>query len=55
MAAAALVALLVTYPYETLTLVTLVYLGFIPISYGRYQRNLRQPTVGVATTPEPAA
>ena len=54
-AAAALVALLVTYPYETLTLVTLVYLGFIPISYGRYQRNLRQPTVGVATTPEPAA
>jgi CDP-diacylglycerol--serine O-phosphatidyltransferase len=54
-AAAALVALLVTYPYETLTLVTLVYLGFIPISYGRYQRNLRQPAVAVATTPEPAA
>ena len=43
-AAAALVALLVTYPYETLTLVTVVYLGFIPVSYRRYQQHLAQPT-----------
>jgi CDP-diacylglycerol---serine O-phosphatidyltransferase len=54
-AAAALVALLVTYPYETLALVTLVYLSFIPISYGRYQQHLRQPTVGAAPAAEPAA
>jgi CDP-diacylglycerol---serine O-phosphatidyltransferase len=47
-AAAALVALLVTYPYETLTLVTIVYLGVIPVSYQRYQQHLRQPA------PEPA-
>jgi CDP-diacylglycerol--serine O-phosphatidyltransferase len=40
---AALVALLVTYPYGTLTLVTLLYLGTIPISYGRYQQKLREP------------
>jgi CDP-diacylglycerol---serine O-phosphatidyltransferase len=43
-AAAALVALLVTYPYETLTLVTVVYLGFIPVSYRRYQQHVRQAT-----------
>jgi len=44
-AAAALVALLVTYPYETLTLVTVVYLGFVPVSYRRYQQHLAQPTL----------
>ncbi len=42
-AAAALVALLVTYPYETLALVSVIYLGFIPVSYRRYQQNLRNP------------
>ena len=44
-AAAALVALLVTYPYETLTLVTVVYLGLVPVSYRRYQQHLAQPTL----------
>jgi len=42
-AAAALVALLVTYPYGTLTLVTLVYLGLIPVSYRRFERKLQEP------------
>jgi CDP-diacylglycerol---serine O-phosphatidyltransferase len=51
-AAAALVALLVTYPYETLALVSIVYLGFIPVSYRRYQQNLRQPAPEMATAPE---
>ncbi len=50
-AAAALVALLVTYPYETLTLITVVYLALIPISYRRYQQHLQQP-VPEATAPE---
>jgi CDP-diacylglycerol--serine O-phosphatidyltransferase len=40
---AALVALLVTYPYETLTLVTLIYLGLIPLSYRRFQEKLHEP------------
>jgi len=53
-AAAALVALLVTYPYETLTLVTVVYLGFIPVSYRRYQQHLAQPTLeGAAASAGP--
>jgi CDP-diacylglycerol--serine O-phosphatidyltransferase len=42
-AAAALVALLVTYPYGTLTLVTLVYLGLIPVSYRRFEQRLQEP------------
>jgi CDP-diacylglycerol---serine O-phosphatidyltransferase len=50
-AAAALVALLVTYPYETLTLITVVYLALIPVSYRRYQQHLQQP-VPEATAPE---
>jgi CDP-diacylglycerol---serine O-phosphatidyltransferase len=40
---AALVALLVTYPYGTLTLVTLIYLACIPLSYNRYQQKLQDP------------
>ena len=40
---AAMVALLVTYPYGTLTLVTLLYLAAIPISYGRFQHKLQEP------------
>ena len=46
---AALVALLVTYPYGTLTLVTLFYLAAIPISYRRYQLKLQEPA------PQPTA
>jgi CDP-diacylglycerol--serine O-phosphatidyltransferase len=44
-AAAAAVALLVTYPYGTLTLVTLLYLATIPISYSRFERKLYEPNV----------
>ena len=47
--AAALVALLVTYPYGTLTLVTLLYLAAIPISYRRFQQKLQEPA------PQPSA
>jgi CDP-diacylglycerol---serine O-phosphatidyltransferase len=54
-AAAALVALLVTYPYETLTLVTVAYLGSIPVSYRRYQQHLRQPAAELAPVPQAAA
>jgi len=46
---AALVALLVTYPYGTLALVTVLYLATIPISYKRFQLNLQQPA------PQPSA
>ena len=42
-------ALLVTYPYGTLTLVTLLYLAAIPISYRRYQMKLQEPV------PQPTA
>jgi CDP-diacylglycerol--serine O-phosphatidyltransferase len=41
--AAAGVALLVTYPYGTLAIVTLAYLGTIPISYRRFERKLYEP------------
>jgi len=54
-AAAALVALLVTYPYETLALVSIIYLGIIPVSYRRYQQNLRQPAPEMAAAPEAVA
>jgi CDP-diacylglycerol---serine O-phosphatidyltransferase len=40
---AALVALLVTYPYGTLTLVTLLYLAAIPVSYRRFEQKLQEP------------
>ena len=40
---AAVVALLVTYPYGTLTLLTLLYLASIPLSYRRFQQRLRDP------------
>jgi CDP-diacylglycerol--serine O-phosphatidyltransferase len=39
--AAAVVAMLVTYPYGTLTVLTLLYLAAVPISYRRFQQNLR--------------
>jgi CDP-alcohol phosphatidyltransferase 2 len=40
-----LVALLVTYPYGTLSVLTLLYLFCIPISYRRFQRKLQEPAV----------
>jgi CDP-diacylglycerol--serine O-phosphatidyltransferase len=50
---AALVALLVTYPYGTLTVGTLAYLFSLPFSYRLYQLKLQEPaplaTGGVAT------
>ncbi len=42
-AAAAVVALLLTYPYGTLTVVTLIYLAALPFSWMRYQRRLSEP------------
>ena len=53
---AALVALLVTYPYGTLTLLTLIYLACVPLSYRRFQQRLQDPVMqqypptGTATT-----
>jgi CDP-diacylglycerol---serine O-phosphatidyltransferase len=41
-AVAALIGLLVTYPYGTLTLVTLGYLATIPFSYRRFQHHQRE-------------
>jgi CDP-diacylglycerol---serine O-phosphatidyltransferase len=41
-AAAALVGLLVTYPYGTLTVLTLAYLAMIPLSYRRFHRLQRE-------------
>jgi CDP-diacylglycerol--serine O-phosphatidyltransferase len=38
---AALVGLLVTYPYGTLTVVTLLYLAVIPLSYRRFGHDKR--------------
>jgi CDP-diacylglycerol--serine O-phosphatidyltransferase len=46
--AAALVALLLTYPYGTLTVATLLYLATIPISYGRFERKLNEPVLQTA-------
>jgi len=40
---AALVALLVTYPYGTLTLVSVLYLASIPVSYRQFQNKLGEP------------
>jgi CDP-diacylglycerol--serine O-phosphatidyltransferase len=52
-AVAALAALLLTYPYETLTLVTLLYLAAVPLSYRRFQRKLREPSQQAVAAPEP--
>jgi CDP-diacylglycerol---serine O-phosphatidyltransferase len=41
--AAAVVALLLTYPYGTLTVGTLLYLATIPLSYLRFERRLYEP------------
>jgi CDP-diacylglycerol--serine O-phosphatidyltransferase len=44
--AAALVALLVTYPYGTLTLLTILYLISIPFSYRQFELKLHEPAAG---------
>lgn len=49
-AAALLVGFLVTYPYPTLTVVTLLYLAMIPISYRRFQFKQKEWD---ATNPQP--
>ena len=51
-AAAAVVALLLTYPYGTLTVVTLIYLAALPYSWMRYQRRLSEPVAHPAASPE---
>lgn len=51
--AAALVALLVTYPYGTLTVVTLLYLLSIPLSYRRFERKLHEPAAATAEAAGP--
>ena len=50
---AAVVALLLTYPYGTLAMLTLLYLGTIPLSYQRFQRRLHEPAAQAATGAEP--
>ena len=55
-AAAAAVALLLTYPYGALTVATLLYLACLPLSHLRYRRRLHEPAVEAAAGPgaEPA-
>jgi CDP-diacylglycerol--serine O-phosphatidyltransferase len=43
LAVAALVGFLVTYPYGTLTLLTLTYLAAIPFSYSRFANKMQEP------------
>jgi len=43
--AVGLVALLVTYPYETLTALTLIYLATIPLSWRRFQEEKQQAAI----------
>jgi CDP-diacylglycerol--serine O-phosphatidyltransferase len=50
---AAMVALLVTYPYGTLTVVTIAYLCSIPVGYLRFQQKLQEPVV--QATPDDGA
>ncbi|MDX2202694.1 MAG: CDP-diacylglycerol--serine O-phosphatidyltransferase [Hyphomicrobiaceae bacterium] len=49
---AALVGFLVTYPYGTLTLLTLVYLATIPFAYRRYARRMREPATEAFHAPD---
>jgi CDP-diacylglycerol--serine O-phosphatidyltransferase len=48
--AAAVVALLLTYPYGTLTVGTLLYLATIPLSYRRFERRLYEPAPSQSST-----
>jgi CDP-diacylglycerol--serine O-phosphatidyltransferase len=49
---AALVGFLVTYPYGTLMLLTLVYLGTIPMAYRRYARRMQEPATDAFRAPD---
>lgn len=51
-AAVGFVAMLLTYPYVTLTIASLIYLGFIPVSWRRFQQLLAA-NEGVAAPPSP--
>jgi CDP-diacylglycerol--serine O-phosphatidyltransferase len=50
---AALVALLLTYPYGTLTVITLFYLAIIPLSYHRFEHHLSAPGQQPQAQPQP--
>jgi CDP-diacylglycerol--serine O-phosphatidyltransferase len=50
---AALIGLLVTYPFGTLTVVTLLYLGAIPLSYRRFQYKTKEWHATAMTTVHP--
>jgi CDP-diacylglycerol---serine O-phosphatidyltransferase len=52
---AAMVALLVTYPYGTLTVLTLIYLACIPLSYRRFQHQMQQPVIYAPGETAPAS
>lgn len=51
--AAALVALLLTYPFGTLTVLTLLYLAVIPLSYMRFESKLADPAITPQPQPHP--
>ncbi len=50
---AALVALLVTYPFGTLSVVTLLYLCAVPVSYRRFQQKMQEPVPQAKASVEP--
>jgi CDP-diacylglycerol--serine O-phosphatidyltransferase len=54
-AAVALVALLLTYPYGTLTVLTLLYLGSIPLTYNAYYRKEAETAVDASPAPAPVS
>jgi CDP-diacylglycerol--serine O-phosphatidyltransferase len=49
------VALLITYPYGVLTLLSLLYLVMIPVSYRRFDRKLSEPVAAAAAQPDGTA
>ena len=57
--AVGLVAMLFTYPYETLTALTIAYLSFIPVSWRNFRDRIEQsgsasePEKNPATAPQP--
>lgn len=59
--AVAVVAMLFTYPYQTLTAITLIYLAFIPVSWRNFQEKIAQgeaaesAAVSEPVAPEPVA
>ena len=53
--AAAGVALLITYPYGVLTLLSLLYLAMIPVSYRRFDRKLSEPVAAAVAQPDGSA